>query len=120
MVAAALGTRLRLAGYSVSAKADPGSAIKSAKLQRPDLIIADLNLPTMDGLTLVQKLKELGFGDVPFLVVTASYHDGLWESAMKCGATAYFEKPYDPERLMASVAGILNPPKNQNTQRTHL
>lgn len=106
--AQALGIRLKNAGYDVSFANNPTSGTKQALAARPDLIITDLNLPVMHGLTFVQRLQKLGLKDVPFLVLTASYGDGLWESAMSLGASGYFEKPYDPVKLLSAVSETVN------------
>ena len=116
-VSAALTTRLRSAGYDVLAAPGPHIGENFARLQKPDLIITDIMLPTMDGLTFVRKLQHEGLADVPFIVITASFQDGLWESAMHLGATAYFEKPYDGARLMVAVNEILNPCSSTSTER---
>ncbi|HEY6168132.1 MAG TPA: response regulator [Verrucomicrobiae bacterium] len=117
-VSAALTTRLRSAGYDVLAAPGPHIGENFARLQKPDLIITDIMLPTMDGLTFVRKLKQDGLSDVPFMVITASYQDGLWESAMNLGATAYFEKPYDGANLLLAVNETLNPKSAASTERT--
>jgi DNA-binding response OmpR family regulator len=116
-ISAALATRLRAAGYDVLTAPGPHSGGRFAHLHRPDLIITDIMLPTMDGLTFVRKLQHEGLADVPFIVITASFQDGLWESAMHLGATAYFEKPYDGARLMVAVNEILNPCSSTSTER---
>lgn len=116
-VSLALSARLRSAGYDVMAAPGPHVGENIALQERPDLIITDIMLPTMDGLTFVRKLKEDGLGGVPFMVITASHEDGLWESAMELGATGYFEKPYDGARLLVAVGEILNPAGSSNSER---
>ncbi len=117
-VTAALSLRLRSEGYDVLAAPGPSAGTSFALHQRPDLVITDFLMPTMDGLSFVRQLKQQGFADVPFMVITASYRDGLWEAARELGAAAYFEKPYDPARLMAAVHATLNSssaPQNSKT-----
>lgn len=109
-IAGALSLRLRQAGYAVTTASNPVGGIELALAKPPDLIITDMKMPAMHGLTFVNRLKRLGLAEVPFVVITASYRDGLWESAMGLGAAAYFEKPYDPEKLLTAVIGILNQP----------
>jgi DNA-binding response OmpR family regulator len=106
-VAAALTARLRTAGYEVFSAPDPGHATIVAAMQSPDLIVTDIWMPVMQGLTFVRRLGSLGLGRPPVIFMTASRADGLWESAMEMGAAAYFEKPYDPQRLLAAISEAL-------------
>jgi CheY-like chemotaxis protein len=103
-VATALAARLTSAGYEVLTAPGPSVGTAFAKARHPDLIITDIFMPSTDGLTLVRQLRDQGFGQVPFMVITASQREGLWEQAMRLGAAAYFEKPYDPQRLLQAVA----------------
>ncbi len=107
-ISSALAIRLRQAGYEVKIAPDPKCGVSLAVEQPPDLIITDLYLPQMNGFNFVNQLKTMGLNEVPFMVITASQRDGLWESARELGAAGYFEKPYDPARLMATVGSILN------------
>ena len=109
-IATALAIRLRTAGYAVTIARDPNCGVSLAVEQTPDLVITDLFLPQMNGLNFVGKLRGLGLDRVPFVVITASQRAGYWESAQQLGAAGYFEKPYDPGRLMAAVGKILDVP----------
>lgn len=115
-VSAALTARLRSEGYGVLAAPGPSAGTSFALAEKPDLIITDFRMPAMNGLTFVRRLKEQGFADVPFMVITASYLNGIWEEAMALGAAAYFEKPYDPDRLMTAVHATLNSECKQPTK----
>ena len=109
-VSAALGTRLRHAGYEVLTAPDPGFATLLVATQTPNLIISDLWMPVMQGFSFTRRLKSLGLSNVPVIFITASRRSGLWEEAMALGAAGYFEKPYDPVRLLAAVAAALERP----------
>ncbi len=117
-VSAALAARLRSAGYEVLAAPEPHVGANLALFRQPDLIITDILMPTLDGLSFVRALKDMGFGDVPFIVMTASYQDGLWESAMELGATAYFEKPFDGAKLLVAVDEALKRMNPTSTDRS--
>jgi DNA-binding response OmpR family regulator len=114
--AMALTVRLNSAGYDVMTA--PGASVGRAfaKAHHPDLIITDIFMPSTDGLTLVSELRKEGFGEVPFIVITASQRDGIWEKAISLGAAAYFEKPYEGNRLLNAVAASLN---QTNSPRTY-
>ena len=106
--AMALTARLNSAGYDVLTAPGPAAGRAFAMACQPDLIITDIFMPTTDGLTFVSELKKEGFEKVPFIVVTASQRDGIWEKAIDLGAAAYFEKPYEGNRLLAAVAASFN------------
>jgi two-component system KDP operon response regulator KdpE len=106
-VAKALRIRLSHAGYEVLTAPDPAFAALLAATHPPDLIISDLWMPVMQGFTFIRRRKSLGVAEVPFIFITASHKDGQWESAMELGAAGFFEKPYDPARLLAAIAEAL-------------
>lgn len=110
LVSWALAIRLRRAGYDVTIARDPNCGVSLAVQQPPDLIIADIYLPQMDGFHFVGELRKLGLNQVPFVFITASQRSGLWESAQELGAVGYFEKPYDPAMFMTAVGEILSRP----------
>lgn len=107
-LAKALGARLRTAGYEVTTAPDPAFAVVHGAANPPDLIISDIWMPVMQGLTFARRRGTYGLAHVPIIFITASQRDGLWESAMTLGAAGYFEKPYDPERLLAAIAEAVN------------
>lgn len=109
-VSLALAIRLRSAGYDVTIARDPNCGVSLAVQQPPDLVITDVYLPQMDGFHFVGELRKHGLDQVPFVFITASQRNGLWECAQELGAAGYFEKPYDPARFMATVSDILNQP----------
>src|SRR5258706_773637 len=109
-IAAALAIRLRASGYEALTAVDPAFGAMLAVTHRPDLIISDIWMPIVQGFTFVRRLKRLGVEGVPVILFTASPADGLWETAMSLGAAAFFEKPYDPQRLLARVQEILEEP----------
>ena len=106
--AEALNIRLRTAGFEVIVARDGMNAAKLAATEPPDVVITDMKLPGMHGLEFLRQLKKLGLSQVPAVVLTGSLRADLWEAAMHLGAAAYFEKPYDPARLIAVVDTMAN------------
>lgn len=106
-IAAALAIRLSAAGYEVLTAPDGLQGIQSVVKDRPDLLIMDIWMPIGLGFSVAQRLKTVGLGDIPMIFITASKLKGLREAAHKSGAVAFFEKPYDPEKLLAAVAQAL-------------
>ncbi|HTD86596.1 MAG TPA: response regulator transcription factor [Candidatus Binatia bacterium] len=106
--AKALAVRLEAAGYDVLTAADGVQGVRLALDHRPDLIISDIWLPAGIGLSVAQRLKRAGLGNIPVVFMTASKLPGLKEAAMQLGAAAYFEKPYDPEALLRTITEIID------------
>jgi DNA-binding response OmpR family regulator len=104
-IAAALELRFKAAGYSTMVAGDAATGLSRAVERKPDLILMDVSLPAGDGLEVARKLRKLPeTRSIPIIFITASKDPGLRGKAMDLGAAGLFEKPYDPEELLA-VAG---------------
>jgi CheY-like chemotaxis protein len=68
----------------------------------------DIWMPVGLGLSVAQRLRDLGLQSIPVIFITASRLKGLREAAAKLGAVGYFEKPYDPEQLLAAIQKALD------------
>jgi len=106
-IAAALAIRLEAAGYEVIRAPDGFRGLQLAMRERPDLIIMDIWMPVGIGFSVAERLRSLGLNDIPIIFITASKLNGLRETAAELGGAAFFEKPYDPEKLMEAIAGAL-------------
>jgi two-component system, chemotaxis family, chemotaxis protein CheY len=76
--------------------------------QRPDMemFIVDINMPEMDGLEFLRRLRgELGLTQ-PALVVSTESQEADREAAREAGADAYLEKPWEPDRLLAAIEDL--------------
>src|SRR3954452_8165199 len=102
-IAIALAVRLEAAAYHVLTAPDGVRGLKLALTRRPDLILMDIWMPVGLGLSVAQRLRDLGLQEIPVIFITASRLKGLREAAAKLGAAGYFEKPYDPEQLLAAI-----------------
>ncbi|MBN1837948.1 MAG: sigma-54-dependent Fis family transcriptional regulator, partial [Spirochaetales bacterium] len=108
LVARSVVDMLETHGYAARAYCSGRSALEALQSGEAecDLIIADINMPGMDGYTFIERLKDAGFGDKKVLVLTGY---GSIESAVKAirlGAYGYFEKDRDPELLLFEVKKI--------------
>ena len=103
-----------LPGLSIEVAEDGASALAAAQTQRPDLLLLDMNLPDIDGCTLLQRLRALdGLNAVPAVAVSADAMPSHIERARQAGFHAYWTKPLDVaqvqrdvQRLLASAGGI--------------
>jgi two-component system cell cycle response regulator DivK len=95
-------------GYEVRVAVDAEEALKMLDGFHPRLILMDLQLPGMDGLSLTRRLKEdPATSDVAILALTAYAMKGDEEKARQAGCDGYITKPIDTRTLPAVIAGVL-------------
>ena len=92
-------------GYSSVEEAIDGvDGLEKAKNTTFDLIITDVNMPNMDGLTLVQELRKLDqYKKTPILVLTTERSDEMKSKGKEAGATGWIVKPFVPDQLLKAV-----------------
>ena len=95
---------LQAAGFTVSVAADGDTALQSARLVRPDLVVLDLGLPGRDGLDVTRELRRTS--DVPIVVVTARGDEADRIVGLELGADDYVVKPFSPKELVARVRAL--------------
>jgi CheY-like chemotaxis protein len=98
----------RLGGYTVQTAADGFDAVLRAGASAPDLVLLDLDLPGMDGLSTLATLHKLeGLHDLPAVFLTASSDPEVRERLLRAGASAVVGKPFRPRELMQVVERVL-------------
>ena len=91
---------VRHAGHEATVATDGFAALELAREHRPQLILLDLQLPKLDGWTVVKLLrKETWAKQVPIVAVSASASPGDEHKAIEAGCTAFLSKPYYPAAL---------------------
>lgn len=104
----ALNIALSAAGYVVAEAANGAEGIEKAKASAFDLIITDLNMPVMDGLTMIEKLRSMpDQTGVPIVFLTTESDAALKERAKAAGATGWLTKPFDPDQLVRIARKVL-------------
>ncbi|MCP4004680.1 MAG: response regulator [bacterium] len=104
-----VGGTLEDAGHQVVEAEDGVVALGVAKQKSVDLVITDVNMPNMDGLTLVEELRKLGtYKFTPILVLTTETDPERKSLAKSRGATGWLVKPFDPALLLATMKKVLN------------
>ena len=107
-IALAMGIRIKASGYDVENAYDAILAVKIAREYKPDLILLDISMPGGNGFSLAEKFSNLVHtAGVPIVFVTASKKPGLKEKAEALGAAAFFEKPYDSEKLINTICNLI-------------
>jgi CheY-like chemotaxis protein len=101
-----LGYHVLLRGnnYETCFGADAFSAVGEARKQQPDLIILDLGLPAGDGFVVLERLHvNTQLAIIPVIVVSGRAVQGNKERALKAGAQAYLQKPWNDAELLALI-----------------
>lgn len=99
----------RIQNITVTEADDGIAALKKLATQRFDLIIADINMPVMDGLKLVRRVRaDARHKDVPVLMISTESAVEDRERAMALGASAYITKPLQAPLVLATVKQLLN------------
>ncbi len=95
-------------GHDVDVANDGVEALKAAEAQQFDLVITDVNMPNMDGIALVRALRGLSrYRYVPLLMLTTESTAERKQQGRAAGATGWLVKPFDPDRLLATVGRVL-------------
>jgi len=97
---------LELEGYTVTAVGDGGAALEVAAQPDVDLLILDLGMPNVDGLTVCRRLRSAG-SRIPILVLTARTEVSDRVSGLDAGADDYLPKPFSLDELFARVRSLL-------------
>ncbi len=99
---------LREAGFEVSCAGDGREALALAKREQFTLVITDINMPEMDGFALIRALRALpAYRHVPILTLTTEGSPEQKRDGRAAGATGWMIKPFDPERLLATLRRVL-------------
>jgi two-component system cell cycle response regulator DivK len=99
---------LRLVRYDVSTAADGGAALRCAAQHECDLIVLDLAMPKIDGLTVLRSLRrDPSLKTVPVIILSASVDAHVRIQSLEAGADLFLEKPCSPDELERAVRGLL-------------
>jgi two-component system KDP operon response regulator KdpE len=96
-----LRANLERAGYRVDTAADGAAALDRMEIEAPDLILLDVMMPVMDGLTCLGRLRA--FSDLPVILLTANGEERDKVQGLDLGADDYLTKPFGPAELLARV-----------------
>lgn len=96
------------AGHTVIEAQDGVDALSKLSGQKIDLVISDVNMPNMDGLTFVKKFKELpDHKFTPVIMLTTESQEEKKMEGMNVGAKAWLVKPFKPDQLLAAVSKLI-------------
>ncbi|AQS35470.1 Response regulator receiver domain protein [Shewanella psychrophila] len=103
-----VGFTLKTAGFDVTEACNGDEALKVAQQGEYDLVISDVNMPIMDGLTLIRNLRTLpNYKFTPLLMLTTESGTEKKQEGRSAGATGWIVKPFNPDQLLATVRKVL-------------
>ena len=99
---------LKGAGYNVVEASNGQEGLTQAQKQKFDLVLTDLNMPMMDGLTMVQKLRSSpAYKFTPILMLTTEAGADFKAKGKAAGLTGWLVKPFEPQKLLGVVKKVL-------------
>ena len=99
---------LKGAGYEVDVAGDGQAGLAMASSKSYAMVITDLNMPGMDGLTLIKNLRtKPQYRFTPLLMLTTEANPAFKEKGKAAGATGWLVKPFDPQQLLGVVKKVL-------------
>jgi len=98
---------LEIEGYIVFTANSGMQSLNFIKQNRPDLILIDIMMPTMDGIEVLDKIKSNPeTKDIPVIIITASMEDKYKEESIKLGASAFITLPISRQVILEIVGNI--------------
>ena len=95
--------------YHLLEAPDAESGIQLIRERQPDLVLMDIQLPGMDGLSATKILKEdSNLKDIPFVALTSYAMEGDKEKALEAGCVGYITKPIDTRKFLETLSQYLN------------
>lgn len=99
---------LQQAGFEVAEAADGVEGLALAQKERFNLVLCDVNMPNMDGLSMVRALRQVpDYKFTPMLMLTTESGPEKKAEGKAAGATGWLVKPFNPEQLIATVNKVL-------------
>ena len=99
---------IKIGKYGMLEAIDAESGIEQIREQRPDLVLMDIQLPGMDGLSATKIIKEdPSLKDIPVVALTSYAMQGDEEKALEAGCTGYIAKPIDTRKFLETVSQYL-------------
>jgi len=105
-----VGIALKGAGYDVLEGCDGKDALSKLTGQKVHMIISDVNMPVMDGITFLKNVKQMAaYKFTPVIMLTTEGDDAAKQQGRAAGAKAWIIKPFDPAQLLNTVSRLVLP-----------
>jgi two-component system chemotaxis response regulator CheY len=100
---------LQSAGFQVIEGSDGQDALGKVNGKAVNLVVTDLNMPVMDGISLIRELRKLpNFKFTPILMLTTESQDSKKQEGKSAGATGWLVKPFNPDQLLQVVSKVVH------------
>lgn len=101
---------LTSAGYEVIEACDGKDALSKLDGRKIHLVISDVNMPNLDGISLVKEIKKLPtYKFTPVIMLTTDSSDGKKQEGQAAGAKAWVVKPFQPAQMLTAVSRLILP-----------
>lgn len=105
-----VGIALKGAGYDVLEACDGKDALNKLTGQKVHLMISDVNMPNMDGITFVKQVKQMpAYKFTPVIMLTTEAGEAKKEEGRAAGAKAWVVKPFQPAQMLTAVSKLILP-----------
>ena len=95
------------AGYKIIEACDGRDALSKLNGEKINLVISDVNMPNMDGITFVKEMKKLAnYKFTPVIMLTTESQEGKKAEGQAAGAKAWVVKPFQPAQMLAAVSKL--------------
>jgi two-component system chemotaxis response regulator CheY len=95
-------------GYNIIEASDGKDALNKVGSSAVDMVVTDLNMPNMDGITLIKELRaQSKFKFIPIIMLTTESQDSKKSEGKAAGATGWIVKPFKPEQLITVTKKVL-------------
>lgn len=99
---------LKQEGFDIVEAGDGQDALTKARSGRFDLVLSDVNMPVMDGITFCSELRKLpAFRFTPVLMLTTESSPEMKQRGKTAGATGWLVKPFNPEKLLSTIKRVI-------------
>ncbi|MCV6588341.1 MAG: response regulator [Marinobacterium sp.] len=99
---------LKQEGFEVVEAADGKEALSKARGGRFDLVLSDVNMPVMDGISFCTELRKLpAFRFTPVLMLTTESSPDMKQRGKSAGATGWLVKPFNPAKLLSTIRRVI-------------
>jgi DNA-binding response OmpR family regulator len=113
-ISLSIRTVLERSGFTVSSSPDGKEGLRAFHTTRPDLVVLDIGLPTLDGWAVLERIRDMS--DVPVLMLTAHGTEADKVRGLDSGADDYLTKPFSNRELAARVEALLRRPRTGEPQ----
>jgi two-component system chemotaxis response regulator CheY len=101
---------LKGAGYQVIEACDGQDGLSKLNGDKISLVISDVNMPNMDGITFVKELKKLpSYKFTPVIMLTTESQESKKQEGQAAGAKAWVVKPFQPQQMLSAVSKLILP-----------